>query len=81
MEKETLLEKAKKVKITRGTRSERKVSTEEGIETAFAWIKDEIGLTQISKGLGYSKDSGNVLYYIAIWLREAYRQGKLKIKK
>ena len=80
MKKETLLEKTRKIprrNLPRG----RKVPVGEGIEVSFAWLNDEVTTGQINKCLGYSKDSGNVLYYIAIWLREAYRQGELKIKK
>jgi len=80
MKKETLLEKAKKIKIVYASRKERKIPIGQGIEIAFAWIKDEITLHQIGKALGYEHDSGNVLYYVALWLREAYRQKKLKIK-
>ena len=81
MKKETLLEKAKKIPPRRNPPRGGKIPINEGIEVSFAWLDGEVTTKQINQVLGYSKDSGNVLYYIAIWLREAYRQSKLKIKK
>lgn len=74
--KETLLEKAKAKKLSMPKGKIR--TTDEHIELAFAWLKDEVRLKQISEVCG-KKNNGNILYSIAVWLREAYRQGKLKI--
>lgn len=80
MVKETILEKAKKVSVYEKTY--RKISVEEGIEVVLAWLRDEIGITQINVAMGNkNKYSGNVLYLIASWLRAAYRRGKIKIIK
>ncbi len=78
MKKETLLEKAKKIK---GKAHPKVPLTNEHLELAFAWLRNEIGLTQVNLAIGKDPHkSGNILYSIAVWLREAYRQGKLKIK-
>ena len=75
----TLLDEAKKLKTTK-----RIDVSDEKIELALAWLKDEIGISAIcrvckpNKGVNYS---GNMLYSIAVWLREAYRKGLIKIKK
>ena len=77
MKKETLLEKAKKIQTNR----QQKIKiTDEHIELAFGWLRDEITSKQINVVLDREKNSGNVLYLIAIWLREAYEQGRIKIK-
>lgn len=77
MKKETLLEKAKKLPI----RKNKKVNlSEEHLELGLAWMKNEIGLAQINRVLNKNNTSGNTLYSIATWLKESYRQGKIKIK-
>ena len=72
----TLLEKAKNVALKR--RSGRECSDEE-IELALAWLKDEIALKQISMVIGQKHN--NMLAIIPGILRQAYRQGKLVIKE
>lgn len=80
MKKQTLLEKAKEVKI------ERKISkiiiTDEHIELAIAWAKDEIQLSQVSTVLfgekSVGKIGGRTLYWLASALREGIRTGKIK---
>ena len=73
----TLLEKAKEVPVRK--KHDLKI-TDEHIEIAFAWIKGDIRLKQICIAFGKKESSGNVLYTIAVILREAYQQGKLKLK-
>jgi len=75
--KETLLEKAKKLEIRKLKKIE---VTEEHLELGLAWMKGEITLSQMNRVLGENKRSGNGLYAVAVWLREAYKQGKIKIK-
>ncbi len=81
MEKETLLEKAKKI-IIRESLPKREI-TDEQIELAIAWAIDEIKLSQFSqvmwgenahKGVG-----GKALYTIAVFLRAGIKKGKLKV--
>ena len=75
MAKKTLLEKAKAVKMGRRDT----IITDEHVELALAWIRDEVNLSQINVALKKSRQSGNVLYKMATSLREAHRQGKIKI--
>ena len=74
----TLLEKAKMSK----RRQYPVLRTDEHLELALGWLKDEIGLAQVNEAMGKDGQqySGNILYHIAVWLRECYRQGKIKIK-
>jgi len=72
----TLLQRAKAVKVN----SRHRVISDEYIDLALAWIRDEIGLTQVNVVLGKKREGGNSLYGIAVWLREAYRNGKIIIK-
>jgi uncharacterized protein (DUF4213/DUF364 family) len=75
----SLLDEAKKYK-----KAKRVVTTDEHIELAIGWLKEEVGISAINKVLHPDKNnnySGNCLYALAIHLREAYRQGKLKIKE
>lgn len=74
----TLLEQAKEIKIR--TRTYKKIEDEE-IELALAWMKDEITIKQLNGVSLKLKSSGNALYRVAIVLKEAYRKGKLVIKK
>ena len=69
-----LVEKAKKFpnnKLKKG---------EEYEELAIAWLKGEVGLEGVGRAVG-KKYSGNVLYSVAVWLRDAYQNGKIVIKK
>lgn len=74
--KKTLLQKAKEIEPKK-TKYNIK---DEHIELAFAWLNDEVTNKQINFILGKKSSGGNALYAVAVWLREAYRQGKLKIK-
>jgi hypothetical protein len=74
---ETLLEKAKKVPVR--SRIKRSISGED-IELALAWMKGEVTLSQVAKVSRHKTSSGNVLYRVAVCLREAYMQGLIKIK-
>lgn len=74
--KKTLLQQAKEIKVLK-----RRVRvSDEHIELAIAWMKDEIGLGQINIVMGQKISGGNVLYNISVWLREAYRKGIIKVK-
>lgn len=74
--KKTLLEKAKSAKCQGSPKYK---ITDEHIELAIAWMKDEIRFKQLNVALGKPVNSGNILYSVAIWLREAYRNGKINI--
>lgn len=69
----TLLEKAKEVKLRYRTRTD---YSKEEIELAIAWMKDEIRVGQVGKVLG--KGSTAIGYRLAMLIRAAYRQGKIK---
>ncbi len=78
MKKQTLLEKAKSEKVMR--RGMGNISPEE-VDLAVAWLKGEIQTVQAVRAMypGNSVHQGqNGLYKISNWLREAYRQGKIK---
>jgi len=75
MKKKTLLQKAKKVKM----RHRKIIVTDEHIELALAWVKDDITLTQVNLALNKPRDTGNTLYALAVYIREAYRKGQIKI--
>lgn len=66
----SLLEKAKAIK----TSSRR--TTEEEIDLAFAWLRDEVSSIQVAKA--YGKKSV-CLYRTAKAIKEAFNQGKIKI--
>lgn len=52
--------------------------TQEHMELALAWIKGEIGMTQVAKALELAKDNrGGIYNFLAIALREAYKKGLL----
>ena len=71
----TLLDKAKAVKISkRGTHR-----SQEEIELAIAWAKDVIATNQVIKTMASPQANGtNVYSFLAIALRQAVREGKLK---
>ena len=75
MKKEiTLLDQAKKILIKR-----KNLATNEHIELALAWLKDEINMSQAAKVLGY-KSTSNIGYSFAICFKKGYQQGKIKIQ-
>ena len=75
MEK-TLLEIAKE---TKGSVRNLMVTQEE-IDLANSWMKEEITTGQVSIALnGKGSRSGNSLYRIAVILRYAYAKGKIKL--
>jgi len=78
MEKETLLEKAKKTPLFSRRAEE---PTDEEIEVAMAWLKGEVRTIQIARAYGVNRNSNNFVYTIARWLREAYRRGRLEVKR
>lgn len=56
------------------------VIDEERIEIAIAWMKGEITSGQVAFALDKANHTGNILYVLAVILREAYTRGFLKIK-
>ena len=74
----TLLEKAKNVPA----RKRKSRPTDEEIELALAWLKDEITTSQVNFAYSESgKKNTTYLYNITMALKEAYIKGKLKITK
>jgi hypothetical protein len=74
----TLLEKAKEVE----TKKKKSVDEDEFSELAIAWLKGEI--TNKQAYISYYGEpktfaSGNILYLIAVSLRNLYKKGKIKI--
>ena len=61
-------------------RRKRKITNKE-IELALAWLEDDMKLFEVGAELKPSVRSRNALYYIANFLKEAYRMGKLKVAK
>ena len=62
-----------------------KMATDEEIELALAWMTDEITLGQFSNAVWQKKTNANgvggkALYTIAMWLKGAYKTGKIVIK-
>jgi len=74
----SILEKAKEVVVVRQPKTHYR--SDEWQEVAIAWIKGEITLNQINVAIDKPK-TGNILYGLSVALREAYREGKLKIVK
>lgn len=77
-----LVDRAKKMS-KRNYRCKKYIS-EEGIDAAIAWLKEEIGTKQLALALfGENKRSsgGNVLYFIATVLRYGYETGIIDIIK
>ena len=77
----SLLKKAKSIE-NKKPRHKKMYLTDELIELAIAWAKDEVTLTQCAKVIFPDKEtskSTNLVYSrFAIVLKEAIRQGKLK---
>ncbi len=74
MTKHDIVEKAKTVSSIR-----RPVSEDES-KLAVAWMKDEIGLSQVVGVKTLGAFGPTVLARIAVVLRDAYRKGRLKIQ-
>lgn len=74
-----ILEEALKHKVQNRTRVAL-VSDEEAMEVAFAWLRDEVGISGIAVGMGLSKTSTSDAYLlINRGVRAARRNGKIKI--
>ena len=69
----TLLEQAKKIILQRKTPK----IPEEEIDLYIAYLKGEVTHTQVNKVLGGRE--GNIYAKTLFALREAYRQGRIKI--
>jgi len=80
--KETLVDRARKVSISVST-SLIDTATEEQIELAIAWAKDEIRLGQISQVLWDKTTArgvgGKTLYTLACWLKAGILKGRIKV--
>ena len=78
MEKDiSLVEKAKSFAVSRRNLSARKGE----LELALAWIKGEVNGSQVSRALDDEPKSNNILYRVALLLREAYAKGLIVEKK
>jgi hypothetical protein len=66
----------------RGRKTKYEYRSKEFQDTAIAWLKGEVSLTQINRALGIHKNlsSGNMLYGFSVALREAYRNKRITIK-
>jgi hypothetical protein len=85
MQKESLLEKAKKVRPQPKMRHNFVLPfSDESLELALAWVKGEITTLQIARVINPDAESRgysyNVLYRIASLLREAYEKKLIKIE-
>jgi len=69
----TLLEQAKQF----SPQARKKYVNSDLVELALSWLNSEVSTQQVS--LAMNARGSNSLYRIALGLREAYRQGKIKI--
>ena len=77
MKTKTLLEQAKEVKSGRTTAIN---YSEERIELALAWIKDEISGKQLMTVISKAHENRGTLYnFVAIAIREGVRKGIIKL--
>ena len=74
----TLLELAKS---SGENAAQNKPVSEEEIDLALAWMKNEITMYQVSTAYGKIHKSGNVLYRVALVLRQAYALGRITVKE
>ena len=72
----TLLELAKS---SGENAAQNKPVSEEEVDLALAWMKNEITMYQVSTAYGKTQ-SGNILYRIAIVLRQAYALKRIIVK-
>jgi len=79
--KETMLERAKKIKPLPKTPYSRVEATDEHFELIMAWARQEISYRQLSIITGRPVRSGNVLYYVANVFKQGVQQGKIIYKK
>ena len=73
MKKKTLLQQAKEIK----SKSKRIEISDEMIDLAIGWIKEEIGTTQASIILKQAEEKTNLYSFLAVCLKEAYQRGKI----
>lgn len=73
----SLLEKAKEIRIS----NRQGIATQEEMETAISWAKDEITIAQLNMALNKSKHYGGGIYcFLARSLRQAIRKKLLTQK-
>lgn len=73
----TLMEIAKEHRPQ--TNSSLKIITDEQIDLAIAWMKDELRPVQVAAALGFKLEAGNYQRILAGLIREGYRRGKIKV--
>jgi hypothetical protein len=61
-----------------GAPKRKRVVTEDEIVLALAWMRGEIGMSQMARALKLATNNGTVILHAGLALREAYRQGRLK---
>ena len=71
----TLLDEIKKAPARKSHLS----VSQEQVEIALAWIKDEITMSQIAKTIG--RNSASTAWKLLMWIRSGVRQGLIEIKK
>ena len=54
--------------------------SDEDIGIAFAWITDKISIKQLGVSYNMSAQGGQLLYRIAVILKEAHKRGRVKLK-
>jgi len=72
----TLLQKAKSCKVRERIKPN---ITDEHIELAVAWVNGELQGKQIKMALNLKSGGGSYLYYMASYLKEGIKRGKIKI--
>jgi len=79
----TLVERAKAVPVKSEAPSVPKQFNQQKLDLTLCWIREEITTVQMAKALkmdgGKSNYTGNVLYRVASWLKEGYKQGLVDI--
>ena len=76
MAKPTLLDKALSIPVDKRNNK----ITDEEMELGIAWLQDTVTLTQVARVIpGGVKGSTKAYVHLALWLREAYRIGLLKV--
>ena len=69
-----LLEKAKKVQQKKGS-----MASKHDPDLALAWLSGDVALGQVKGAIGGGIGGGQPYIWLAMSLRKAYRQGRIKI--
>lgn len=78
---ETLLEKAKRLSLQKKTKKSFLYRNPGFEDVAIAWMKGEISGSSAIRALGEDVKLGNQYYMFSLALRDAYRTGKIIVKK